>query len=119
MTIALTALSNVFAAFTLWKLYLGVWQVIAVLSGLAAWAHPFACDSQIMKQANETVAIWKEIQANYQVLWLFDAGLLKEKSIEQFQENMLREAKIDDSKLREDKKLIEQAYKYVLEKRGL
>lgn len=117
--IAAAATGSAFASLTIWKQHPATWECIVTVSAVAALLHPYICDSDGSRRMSELVAVWKEVGAEYSLLWEFDDDLSKPTLSTKYQEMKHRESKIDDTKLPKSTRLLEKAYQQVLAKRGL
>jgi hypothetical protein len=82
-------------------------------------AHPFFFSSDALKRISELVATWKEVFIDYELLWYRDGELQSAEAWSEFEAIKHREAQIDETRLPGSKRLLEKAFRHVLQKRGL
>jgi len=118
-SVALTSSGTAIAAWSLWAQHPSTWKVLTAISCILSVYHSFFFHSEIMTKVSALQATWKEMKIKYQLLWEKDQDLATTESWNDFEETKLREAQLDESIVRKDKKLLEDAYRQVLRSRGL
>jgi len=118
--VALTASGTAIASLSIWAKHPTYWQIVAVAACIASVIHAHYFPSDRLAKISGLVATWKELAADYDLLWeKYDGYLVPSDSWEQFESVKRRERTIDESQFPIDDKLRERAHKEVLAKRGL
>jgi hypothetical protein len=113
------AASGTVAGWSIWSRYPDAWKGFSALACVAALAHPYLFSSDVLKRTSELVAAWKELFIDYDLLWFRDADLHSADSWSEFETIKRRETHLDETRLPQSKRLLEKAYRHVLEKRRL
>ena len=118
--VALTASGTAIASLSIWATHPALWQGVAVSACIASVVHAQYYSSDRLAKMSALVATWREIAADYDLLWeKYDGDLPSSESWEQFESTKRRERTIDESQFPIDQKLREKAHQEVLTKRGL
>ncbi len=118
--VALTASGTAIASLSIWATYPAIWQIVAVAACVASVIHAQYYSSDRLAKISGLVATWKELAADYDLVWeKYDGELVSTESWEQFEGVKRRERTIDESQFTIDNKLRERAHQEVLAKRGL
>ena len=113
------AASGTVAGWSVWSKYPDAWKGFSAIACIAALAHPYFFSSDVLKRTSELVAAWKELFIDYDLLWFRDGELQSAEAWSEFETIKHREARIDETRLPRSKRLLEKAYRHVLEKRRL
>jgi hypothetical protein len=113
------AASGTVAAWGIWSQYPAAWKVLSGVACIASIIHPVFFGSERLKRISQLVATWKDVYAEYDLLWEQDSDLNAENSWKRFETAKRRESAIDETALPKKDSLARNAYEHVCRKRGL
>jgi hypothetical protein len=115
----LTSSGTAIAAWTFWAVHPNVWKFITSTSSILAIYHNFFFSGERLKKSVALVAAWKEFATQYRLLWADDPDLLPPKLWKDFEATKKREAHVDESQFKPDKKLLKESQAAVRNARGI
>lgn len=113
------AASGAVAAWGVWSRHPEAWKIFSGVACIASIGQTVFCSPERLQRMAGLVATWKELRIDYELLWQSDSALQSRSSWDEFQAARRREAKVDETGLPTNDKLIRKAYDEVCRKRGL